>query len=327
MLQNFDIPAWGGFYSWSGGVTCPWRPSVEVGAMGHGGKSASSSGNPDYISSECSVEGDIQQVPVPDSLHGETTPHARATSFLGEFYATRFAVGVSGSAKYSCSPGKLSGWMGHRSLLGTVEGYNYLPISFSLTSFWLNELFSFYVSGEDYKELGSPGYQYKTGDANNFVSQSDYNLHYLRTQNYFALPRMWTEDLFSSWGLRNQVVTGNLCAFLAKTFEQLQAVLAILSGGTYANFGISDTSSRVISALETAAIATEEGDTLSVSDRLARVESSLAQLIALTTYTYYVSGASLGGGTSSDSSAAEGVLEYLKSFLGSGGLESQNVTE
>lgn len=134
------------------------------------------------------------------------------------------------------------------------------------------------------------------------------------------LPFFYTDDTaigFNSIYDRTQELHSSFATLLGRVYQASGAILQILSGGTLANYGSSsDTSSRVVSAVQSAIIETDEGETLSVSDRLARIESTVSQLIALTTYSYYVSGASID--STSGSSVAEGVLDYLKTFLGSG---------
>ena len=291
MLQNFDVPAWGYFL---GESTCSMNLSY-AGQM--------------QISCSRFLTG--PKTTVCDNIPVVFHPYLKSINVSADSSA------VEGIFRFRHQHNDyLAGWFKNLSLLATAEGYNYLPISFSLTSFWLNELSAFFVDGEAYSGLSSPGYQYKTVDSTNNVSESSYNLHYLQGTQDRSLPIMWTSDRFSGWDLQGQSLSGSLVAFLSRTFEQVQACLALLSGGTTSNFGLSDTSSRVYSAVSEATAVAEEGESLCVAERLSRIESAVSQLIALTTYNYYVSGSSVDSAPSSGASVAEGVLNYLKQFLG-----------
>ena len=112
---------------------------------------------------------------------------------------------------------------------------------------------------------------------------------------------------------------------LSKTFEQLNAILVVLTGGTFSNFGRSDTSSSVVSAVSASQSVVDDGERNALYNRVDRLESSVAQLIALVTYNYYLSGASIDSGSASSEPVASNVLSLLKSLLGSGG--AVNATE
>lgn len=294
MISQFDIPAWGGFNgSFSSEVAFRWYMAGGISTnevVGAGASLSQFEVNPGHNVWFC------------ESLSS----------------AMAFGPETVISCSTAVGPGRFNGWFGHRSLLATVEGYNYYPISFSLTTFWLNEICAYFVDGENFKSLSSPGYQYKTEDSTNSVAESSYNLHYLENVTVKPLPRVWDGDFFSGWNLQNTNVSGSLVGFVARIFEQLQAALAILSGGTFANFGGEDTSSRVVNVVTESTSLTEDGEGVSVSDRLSRIESAVSQLIALTTYSYYISGASVDSAPASGQSVAEGVLNYLKQFLGDG---------
>lgn len=302
MISQFDVPAWGYF---DADTTChferTWGASFHI--------------ESDIISS--TVHCDEAGIP---ALYD--VPYLRR----GGFSAESPIYGGAGFSYHHTPNVRLNGWFSSYSVIATVEGYNYLPISYSLETFWLNEISAFFVDGENFCNLGSPGYQYKLVDSSNSVESSDYKLHFLSDITSQSLPKIWTSDSFSGWDLQGKNVSGSFVSFLARTFEQVEACLAILSGGTVANYGRESTSERVYSAVTESTSLTEDGEGVSVSERLARIESAVSQLIALTTYSYYISGASVDSAPASGQSVAEGVLNYLKLYLG--GSEGEvNVSE
>lgn len=299
MLQNLEVPQWGGFKgNMSVEVSPTWHFSGTIGAK-----------------EDTFIDGALD------------------TSFDGVVNASFFSLtqgainGPSvGSTLYLGMLEKpYSGWMPYLSLVATAEGYNYLPISFNMSTYWLDKIFQYFLGPSKNASLGSPGYQYKEGDSTNHIPSSTYELKYSDATVPFV-PKFWTqEEAFSSWDLSGTNITASFVSMLSKTFEQLNAILVILTGGTFSNFGREDTSSSVVSAVSVAQSAVDDGERNAVYNRLDRLESSIAQLIALVTYNYYLSGASIDSGSASSVTVAANVLALLKNLLGSGG--AANATE
>ena len=302
MIQNFDIPAWGGFNgSMSVDIAPTWsfrgddQPAVGGRVGGH---------------------NDITYIPPigEDIGHG----YQYISSIVGDIWH----CASSGTLSYSFASKPYSGWMPYLSLVATAEGYNYLPISFNLSTYWLDKIFQYFLGPSKSASLGSPGYQYKEGDSTNHIASSTYELKYSDVEVPFV-PKFWTQEgVFPSWDLSGTSITASFVSMLTKTFEQLNAILVILTGGTFSNFGREDTSPSVVSAVSAAQAVVDDGERNSVYNRLDRLESSVAQLIALVTYNYYLSGASIDSGAASSDKVAANVLTLLKNLLGSGGAEN-----
>ena len=207
------------------------------------------------------------------------------------------------------------------SLARTYDGYQAIPAGFNcLHSFFgpMAKLFFGPQWGEYVTRFNTPYYAL-SGTRNLPV---DYVWACPPSEGLPArsLPYYYTDDSAISF---NSVYDGtslssSFATLVGKLYQASGACLAILSGGTLANYGSNDTSFRVHSAVSEATAAAEEGESLCVAERLSRIESAISQLIALTTYSYYVSGASVDSAPASGASVAEGVLNYLKQFLGSG---------
>lgn len=299
MISSLEVPQWGGFKG---------NMFVEVSPTWH-------------FSGTVGAEED------------STIGGALDTSYDGTVHASFFSLtqgglnspSVAGTLYLGLLEKPYSGWMPYLSLVATAEGYNYLPISFNMSTYWLDKIFQYFLGPSKNASLGSPGYQYKEGDSTNHIPSSTYELRYSDSEVPFV-PKFWTQEGgFPSWDLSGTSITASFVSMLARTFEQLNAILVVLTGGTFSNFGRSDTSSSVVSAVSAAQVVVDDGERNSVYNRLDRLESSVAQLVALVTYNYYLSGASIDSGSASSDTVAANVLALLKNLLGSGG--AANATE
>ena len=298
MLQNLEVPSWGGF---NGSMSVDIAPTWSFYGWVKPGPESKYGG----------LIGAKYMPPI-----GDYSPELQFV----ELCQGGFSHCVSGATlSYSFASKPYSGWMPYLSLVATAEGYNYLPISANMSCYWLDKIFQYFLGSSKSVSLGSPGYQYKEGDSTNHIPSSTYELKYSDATVPFV-PKFWTQEgVFPSWDLSGISVTASFVSMLSKTFEQLNAVLVILTGGTFSNFGREDTSSSVVSAISVAQSVVDDNERNSVYNRLDRLESSIAQLIALVTYNYYLSGASIDSGAASSDTVAANVLALLKNLLGSGG--------
>lgn len=216
---------------------------------------------------------------------------------------------------------RFTGWGRTGSLARTYDGYQAIPTGFNAIHSYIGPMARLFFgpSWGQYVTRANVPYQNLEGTRKAPV---DYEWACPPSSGLpdQLLPYFYTDETAVSFhSIYDQSVElhSSFATLLGRVYQASGAILQLLTGGTLANYGSnSDTSSRVISAVQSSTSVTDEGETLSVADRLARIESTVSQLIALTTYSYYVSGASID--STGGASVAEGVLEYLKTFLGSG---------
>lgn len=255
MISTLEVPQWGGFNgSMSVDIAPTWSFSGSV-----------AYGNDSEISGLISTK---YMPPI-----GDLSPEMHFVDVCQGGIKNPVAVGTL-SYRFASKP--YSGWMPYLSLVATAEGYNYLPISFNMSAYWLDKIFQYFLGPSKSASLGSPGYQYKEGDSTNHIPSSTYELKYSDAEVPFV-PKFWTQEgVFPSWDLSGTSITASLVNMLAKTFEQLNAILVILTGGTFSNFGREDVSSAVISAISAAQSVVDDNERNSVYNRLDRLDHSVA---------------------------------------------------
>lgn len=228
------------------------------------------------------------------------------------------------NGKWNSEPNtfNLYGWLRTGSLARTYDGYQAGPTAINAIHSFLGPMARLFFgpSWGEYVTRANIPYQNLEGTQKMPV---DYVWACPPSQGLpdRLLPYYYTDTdsiSFRSVYDREVELSSSFEVLLGRIYQAAGAILAILSGGTLANYGGEDTSSRVVEAVTESTSLTEDGEGVSVSERLARIESAVSQLIALTTYSYYISGASVDSAPASGSSVAEGVLNYLKQFLGSG---------
>ena len=148
MLQNLEVPSWGGF---NGSMSVDIAPTWSFRGSVHPGPDS-------YIAGA----NDIKYIPP----IGEDIGHG--WQFISAIHGDITRPVSSATLSYSFASKPYSGWMPYLSLVATAEGYNYVPISFNLSTYWLDKIFQYFLGPSKNASLGSPGYQYKEGDSTNF---------------------------------------------------------------------------------------------------------------------------------------------------------------
>ena len=219
----------------------------------------------------------------------------------------------------SPSPGGFKGWLRTGSVARTYDGYQAIPVAVSCMHSYFSRMAEMFF-GPDWGQLVERDnvlYHQITGTQN-------------AAQNYFwACPRQsglpegnkpyyYTNTDFIDFKsiYDDSPLTSSAEVLMGRIFQASGAILALLSGGTLANYGSGTSTDQVVRDTISEVQTSVDEENLSICSRLERIESAVAQLVALTTYNYYVDGSKVDAPKTEK--PATGILDLLLSYLGSG---------
>lgn len=217
------------------------------------------------------------------------------------------------------SPGGFSGWLRTGNVARTYDGYQAIPVAVSCMHSYFARMAEMFF-GPNWGQLverDNVPYHQITGTQN-------------AAQNYFwACPRQsglpegskpyyYTNTDFIEFKsiYDSSPLTSSAEVLMGRIFQASGAILALLSGGTLANYGSSVNTDQVVRDTISEVQTSVDEENLSICSRLDRIESAVAQLVALTTYNYYVDGSKVDAPKTEK--PATGILDLLLSYLGSG---------
>lgn len=242
--------------------------------------------------------------PVSDSVY------AKATIYMEDTEGSSFSGPVDGG---------FSGWLRTGSVARTYDGYQAIPVAVSCMHSYFSRMAEMFF-GPNWGQLverDNVPYHQITGTQN-------------AAQNYFwACPRQaglpegskpyyYTNTDFIDFKsiYDSSPLTSSAEVLMGRIFQASGAILALLSGGTLANYGSSISSDQVVRDTIAEVQTSVDEENLSICSRLERIESAVAQLIALTTYNYYTGGARVD--SPKTEKPATGIFDLLLSYLGFG---------